>query len=166
MKKSCFPQRHKHLIIAGQHFLACLRVYLAHDCESKHCAEMLTKEGLKKAVGWMTRGLCEETGEIKPALNDVFFRGGACVLMYLAVMGEDGKGPSYSAGSGFIKRCKQISAGPGVTHTHIRLHIHTNMAKANDSHTHTSHTLSLTQTLWAGHNGRPQSESGFSVSLV
>lgn len=37
--------------------------------------------------------------------------------MYLAVMGKDGKGPSYSAGSGFIKRCKQISAGPSGAHT-------------------------------------------------
>ncbi|KAL1271279.1 hypothetical protein QQF64_030295 [Cirrhinus molitorella] len=80
---------------------------------------MLTEEGLKKAVGRMTRGPCEETWEIKPALNCVFFRGGACVRMYLAVMGNDGKGPSYSAGSGFIKRCKQISAGPGGAHAHI-----------------------------------------------
>lgn len=39
--------------------------------------------------------------------------------MYLAVMGKNGKGPSYSAGSGFIKRCKQISAGPGGAHMHI-----------------------------------------------
>lgn len=122
-EKSCFPQRHKHLIIAGQHFLACLRVYLARDCESKNRAEMLTEEELKKAVGRMTRGLCEETGEIKPALNCVFFSGGACVHMYLAATGNDGKGPSYSAGSGFIKRCKQISAGPGGTHA--RTHSYT-----------------------------------------
>lgn len=74
---------------------------------------MLTEEGLKKAVGRMTRGPCEETWEIKPALNCVFFRGEACVRMYLAVMGNDGK----VAGSGFIKRCKQISAGPGGAHT-------------------------------------------------
>ncbi len=79
--KSCFPQRHKHLIIGGQHFLACLRVYLAHNCESKSCAEMLTEEGLKKAVGRMTRGLCEETWEIKPALNCVFPRRSMCACV-------------------------------------------------------------------------------------
>ncbi len=81
--KSCFPQRHKHLIIGGQHFLACLRVYLAHNCESKSCAEMLTEEGLKKAVGRMTRGLCEETWEIKPALNCVFPRRSMCACVFL-----------------------------------------------------------------------------------
>lgn len=80
----------------------------------------------------MTRGLCEETWEIKPALNCVFFRGGACVLVFLAVMGKDREGPSYSAGSGFIKRCKQISAGPSGAHTHT--YICTGMARSNDTH--------------------------------
>lgn len=85
---------------------------------------MLTEEGQKKAVGRMTRWPYEETWEIKPGLNCVFFRGGACVHMYLAVMGKDGKGPSYSAGSGFIKRCKQISAGPSGAHTLTRIYTH------------------------------------------
>lgn len=44
------------------------------------------------------------------------------MLMFLAVMGKDGKGPSYSAGSGFIKRCKQISAGPSGAHTLTRIY--------------------------------------------
>ncbi len=39
------------------------------------------------------------------------------MLVFLAVMGKDREGPSYSAGSGFIKRCKQISAGPSGAHT-------------------------------------------------
>lgn len=99
-------------------------MYLAHNCESKSCAEMLTEEALKKAVEQMTHGPCEETWEIKPALNCVFFQGGACVLMFLVVMGKDGKGPSYSAGSGFIKRCKQISAGPSGAHTLTRIYTH------------------------------------------
>lgn len=120
-EKSCFPQRRKHLIIAGQHFLACLRVYLAHNCESKNCAEMLTEEGLKKAVGRMTRGLCEETGEINPTLNCVFFRGGACVHMYLAATERMGKGQATLLAQASLRGVNRSRQGP-VAHTHRRIY--------------------------------------------
>lgn len=127
---------------------------------------MRTKKGLKKAVGWMTRGPCEETWEIKPALNCVFFRGEACVCMYLVVMGKDGNRPSYSAGSGFIKRCKQISAGPGGT---LALTGHTVYALAWQGAQipipTKSYTLPYTDTQGRP-NCRPQSDAGFSVSLM
>lgn len=103
-------------------------MFLAHNCESKNCAKMLTEEGLKKAVGQMTRGLCVETGEIKPALNCLFFRGGACVHMYFAATG---KGQVTLPAQASLRGVNRSRRGP-VAPTHH--HIHANMAKATDSH--------------------------------
>lgn len=130
-EKSCFPQRHKHLIIASQHFLACLRVYLARDCESKNSAEMLTEEGLKKSCRvddpWSVRGDWGNKTCFKLCFS-VEEHVCICILQRRETMG---KGQATLLAQASLRGVNRSRQGP-VARTHT--HIHANVAKAAASH--------------------------------